>query len=514
MKRSLSRRDFLKIASTFAISSLAGAKYEALTQSQAASQASHSPNIIVILLDTLSAVQLSLYGFPRLTSPNLDRFTEKATVYHSHHAAGNFTTPSTASFLTGVYPWSHRAFHFSGQVRKDMHARNIFNLIGDGYQRTGFAHNLLANALLFQFDEYIDEHIKLGSFDLLDKTIYDNFFPKDALTAYRSFDQYLFWGDYPGSLYFSLAYTLGNVSDYNSLEAQYKSTYPRGLPGVGNPQLAFIHQPLFDGVMRLLETRRSPFFTYIHLYPPHQPYLPRKEFIGIFQDDWKPAVKKPHFFSKGETNKHLEILRTRYNEYVANTDFELGRLLDHIEKIGLLENSYVIVTSDHGELFERGVHGHSTPLLYEPILRIPLVVSQPGQQERIDIHAHTSTVDLMPTILSIAGRPIPEWCEGQVLPGLGREASVQRSTYSVEAKSNYAYQPLTKATFSLIKESYKLIQYRGYDGYEDVSELYDLKNDPDELDDLSKTKTSLLKELRAELEAKVREKDQPASQLP
>jgi len=514
MKRSLSRRDFLKLASILAMSPLADKTYRVLSRAQATSQASQSPNIIVILLDTLSAVQLSLYGYPRDTSPNLVRFAERATVFHSHHAAANFTTPSTASFLTGVHPWTHRAFHFSGLVRKDLQARNIFNLIGDGYQRTGFAHNLLANALLFQFNEYIDQHIKLGSYSLLDKTIYDNYFPKDALSAYRSFDQYLFWGDYPGSLYFSLAYTLGNVSDYNAAEAKYESAYPRGIPGAGNPQLAFIHKHLFDGVMNLLETRRPPFFTYIHLYPPHEPYLPRKEFMGIFRDDWKPVVKKPHYFSKGETDKHLDILRTRYNEYIANADFEMGRLLDHIAKIGLLDTSYVIVTSDHGQLFERGVHGHNTPLLYEPILRIPLIISQPGQQERIDIHANTSTVDLMPTILSIAGQSVPEWCEGEVLPGLGGEASAQRSIYSVEAKSNYAYQPLSMATFSLIKESYKLIQYRGYKGYEDVSELYDLKNDPDELDDLSKTNPSLVKELRAELDAKIKEADQPALQQP
>jgi arylsulfatase A-like enzyme len=514
MKRSYSRRDFLKLASILAISPVAGATYRILSRAQTTSQASRSPNIIVILLDTLSAVQLSLYGYPRATSPNLVRFAEKATVFHSHHAAANFTTPSTASFLTGVHPWTHRAFHFSGLVRRDMQARNIYNLIGEGYQRTGFAHNLLANALLYQFEEYIDQHIKLGSYNLLDKSIYDNFFPQDAQTAYRSFDQYLFWGDYPGSLYLSLAYTLGNVSDYNAAEAKYKSVYPRGIPGVGNPQLAFIHKPLFDGVMDILDSRKAPFFAYIHLYPPHQPYLPRKEFMGIFQDDWKPVVKKPHFFSKGETDRHLEILRTRYNEYIANTDFELGRLLDHIAKIGLLENSYVIVTSDHGELFERGVHGHSTPLLYEPIIQVPLVISQPGQQERIDIHANTSTVDLVPTMLRIAGRPIPDWCEGELLPGLGGEESAQRSIYSVEAKSNYAHQPLTKATFSLIKESYKLIQYRGYEGYEDVSELYDLKNDPDELDDLSKTKLSMVKELRGELEAKIKEADQLALQRP
>ena len=78
--------------------------------------------------------------------------------------------------------------------------------------------------------------------------------------------------------------------------------------------------------------------------------------------------------------------RQTYDEFIANLDYEFGRLLDYLEEIGLLGSSYLILTSDHGELFERGHRGHNTPLLFEPLLRVPLVISSPGQEERKDIH--------------------------------------------------------------------------------------------------------------------------------
>jgi len=64
------------------------------------------PNVLVIVFDTLSAAHTSVDGYPRRTTPHLERFAERATVYHRHHSAGNFANPGTASLLTGAYPWS------------------------------------------------------------------------------------------------------------------------------------------------------------------------------------------------------------------------------------------------------------------------------------------------------------------------------------------------------------------------------------------------------------------------
>jgi uncharacterized sulfatase len=149
-----------------------------------------------------------------------------------------------------------------------------------------------------------------------------------------------------------------------------------------------------------------------------------------------------------------------------------------------LDTSYLILTSDHGELFERGASGHSTPLVFEPVIHVPLIISAPGQRQRQDIHALTSNVDLLPSLLKIAGLPLPDWCEGQPLPGLGGEKTSGRDVFVVEAKANPAYQPLHKATVALIRDQYKLVHYLGYKSYSDAYEFYDLGIDPEELQNI------------------------------
>src|SRR5919197_4136356 len=79
-----------------------------------------SPNIIILVFDSLSARHMSLYGYPRDTTPHLSQFAEHATVYHRHYSTGNFTSPGTASLLTGLYPWTHRAFDQAGLISKKM----------------------------------------------------------------------------------------------------------------------------------------------------------------------------------------------------------------------------------------------------------------------------------------------------------------------------------------------------------------------------------------------------------
>jgi arylsulfatase len=160
-------------------------------------------------------------------------------------------------------------------------------------------------------------------------------------------------------------------------------------------------------------------------------------------------------------------------------------------------------------MFERGIHGHVTRLLYEPLLHIPLLISQPGQRGRQDIYSLNSNVDLLPTLLHISDLPIPEWCEGRVLAGLGGEEDLERSVFAVEAKDNPAHQPLRQATLVMLKGEYKILRYLGYPGYRDVYELYNLSNDPEEQRDLSFTKPTIAEELRAELDQKLDQLNQP-----
>jgi arylsulfatase A-like enzyme len=169
-----------------------------------------------------------------------------------------------------------------------------------------------------------------------------------------------------------------------------------------------------------------------------------------------------------------------------------------------------VLTSDHGQLFERGVHGHATALLYEPVIHVPLLISRPSQKQRQDVHLPTSCVDVMPSLLHATGLPIPNWCEGEFLPAFGRaQGSSERSLFSVEAKGNPAYRPLGTGTIALIRGQYKLIHYFGHDGYENEYELYDLTNDPEEMENLYPIWKSIAADLRHELQMKLREVNEP-----
>jgi len=261
--------------------------------------------------------------------------------------------------------------------------------------------------------------------------------------------------------------------------------YPIGMPSLPGSYVHFTIDEVMDGVISLLAELPSPFFSYIHLLPPHYPYQPDDRFYNTFNDGWSPPPKKRHPLGDGPRANYPNKRQT-YDEFIANLDFEFGRLLDNLEYKGLLDNSYLILTSDHGELFERGHRGHTTPMLFEPLLRVPLLISAPGQKERKDIETVTSNLDLHPSLLHIAGEPIPEAISGKVLTGL--DGHIQESDknqggiiWALEAQTNSTRGPLHEATLTMIQDQYKLVYYHGYQDYQDQYELYDLKNDPDEL---------------------------------
>ena len=204
-------------------------------------------------------------------------------------------------------------------------------------------------------------------------------------------------------------------------------------------------------------------------------------------------------FSDGSTYNNLITRRNNYDEYIANVDAAFGVLIDALSKQDILDTSIVVVTSDHGQLFERGVHGHTTPLLYEPVIHVPLILSLPGQTSRNDIFTPVSSADILPTLSALTGHEVPSWCDGEVLPGFSIDTANERSkpVLSIEAKSNSAFTPLQKATISMRKGTSKLIYTTGY-GFDDWFELYDIHSDPEELQNLY-ADDALSRNLRAEL---------------
>ena len=133
-----------------------------------------APNIIILVFDAWSANHMQMHGYPRLTMPNLENFAHKATVFHKHYSAGTFTVPGTASLLTGLYPWSHRALNlgYSGVI-KEHAAHQAFALLDDTHSTYGYSQNRYADVFLNQSERYLGNHIRSGEFSLERRYFYN-----------------------------------------------------------------------------------------------------------------------------------------------------------------------------------------------------------------------------------------------------------------------------------------------------------------------------------------------------
>lgn len=487
-KRQLSRRDFLKLTAATA----GGALLAPIVADEKTVRGENSarPNIILLVFDAMSARHLSLYGYERETTPNISRFAQKASVYHSHYSGGNFTTSGTGSMLTGTYPWTHRAINHRGRIIPSLAARNIFNFLGNSYERIAFSHNWWVHLLLSQFEPSINNLISPTSYSTKIKHILvEDRFSKDYLTAYYAYEDALNSDSTdtpPASMLLAFREAALDKRVGKRERGGGISNYPYGPPSTeyNEFELGTVLAGMASSFPDPVKSQR-PWFEYFHIIPPHQPYSPNKDFAALFQDT-QGFVRKPvHPLVPDYLDDRMLLkYHSRYDQFIANVDHEFGILLDGLEKSGTLDSTYFIITSDHGEIFERGMLGHSGPLLYDAMIRIPLLIRAPGQTQRKDYYSTTSNLDLAPTILQLAGVDAPPELEGQFLPGFGAVEQPDRPVFSIQAYRNSPFKALTSASIALKQGEYKLIHYLGYAGIRDEFELYDLKNDPDELNNL------------------------------
>jgi len=508
MKNRFTRRDFLKLAGLLPISIAAPGFVNSLSSMQ---QTGKPQNVIIIVFDAFSAYDISLYGYQRETTPNIARWAERAAVYHNHHAGGNFTTPGTASLLTGTVPWTHRAFGFPDKVDDIFVNKNIFTTF-QNYYRLTYTHNPAVNTVLTQFSGKIDEKVPLEKLFLTNDDFIYKVFGNDEDIALVSWVRAMKRKEdgFAYSLFLSRLYE----KQREMLIANLRSKYPGGIPRIAVDNY-FLLEDAIDWLAEKLNSIPRPFLGYFHFWPPHDPYVTNQKYYNQFAGDgFRPLPKTLDLFSVEQDNLFEFLLRKRtdYDEDILYVDQEFGRFMDKLDKTGMLENTWVVLTSDHGEMFERGIRGHWTPVLYEPVIRVPLMIFEPGQKSRQDIYASTSAVDVLPTLLHVTGQKPADWSEGTVLPPFAQTYDRVRSLYVVQAFHGEQYSPLTEATVALIVGQYKLMYFFGYEklgtGNERV-ELYDINNDPEELNDLSTTKRETTAELLNEIKQKLTEVNEP-----
>ncbi len=504
--RGLSRREFLKLVSLAPVGI-----YSHQVSGLVTAASSENPNVIFLVFDAWSQRHVSLFGYQRHTMPNLEKFAENGTVYHNHYSTAVFTVPGTASLLTGLHPWSHRAFQIGGGVVADHVPHNIFSALSPTHSTMAFTQNRLANQLLIQMRPELDRFVDSYLFNVQNTSLYTAPpFENDQRTAFASLEDNLIQqgSGFDSSLFFGPLYRLFVLRDRLKAVQRYGGKYPLGLPDA-LPGL-FQLDDVVDGSIDLLKGMQGATMAYLHFWAPHEPFTPTSDFYGSFADGWKAPEKPIHELTEKKIPyEKLHLQHQYYDEYIANWDAEVGRLFDYLKESGLMENSYIVITADHGELFERGELGHKTRLLYDGVVHVPLIILSPGQTQRQDVHTSTSSVDLVPTLAHLTGNPFPSWGEGQLLPKLGGTEDEKRSIFSMDARTNSSFGPLVNFSISVTREHHRLIHYIYPKLKHESYEFYDLSTDPEEMQDLYPSRPALAMDMKAELDQKVVDVNRP-----
>ena len=506
----LSRRQFLKLAA------LAGAS--TIAPSPTIQSQSDRPNVLIVVFDAWSAENVSLYGYPRQTMPNLEKLANRAVVYHNHYAGGPWTVPGTGSLLTGTYPWTHRGFTVAENNALPAYTKqNIFSQFNQaGYYTSGYSHNIFADQYLYQFGSSINQHISRNDLFLEHPYLFlSNWFPKDPdAAAVAELRMYAEDDDYHSSVFLErLLHTLTTRTkeQQNDLFAEQ---FPRGLPATPVPEMSFLLEEGIDHIVRASTEHSGPYLSYYHFYPPHQPYRTRTEFDGAFKNDGISFIEKPNtIINEGAEPNRINKARQTYDEFLLYVDAEFFRLYTSLEHSGLLENTWVVLTSDHGEMFERGNIGHETLTGLDPAIHIPLLIFPPGQSKRVDVFETTSAVDVLPTLLEIAGLPAADWTEGLALPPFSAAPlPADRAVYCLHPGDSVSKRPISQGAATIIKEGYKFFSVFGdkrLGEHDPYLALYDLAADPEELNNLIEAQPEIAAQLYQQLQAVMEAADRP-----
>jgi N-acetylglucosamine-6-sulfatase len=440
-------------------------------------EANKRPNFLVVVVDDLRWDDVGAYGHPFVETPNIDRIAREGARFQNAFATTPLCSPSRANILTGLY------------------ARR--NGITDNTNRSERSHELVTFPRLLDAAGY--DTAFLGKWHMgNDETERPGFDYWVSMKGQgEAIDPYLHENG-------TTRKVEGYVTDLLTDRAVRFLSRERDEPFV----LFLAHKALHPNIIQHDDGTSTPIGEggfipaerHRTLYADAE--IPRRPSYGV-PPAGKPALERS---IEGlpplgpETVLPDGAIRDRLRMLMA-VDEGLGRMLDVLERKGELENTVVVVTSDHG--FFYGEHGLSEErrLAYEESLRIPLVVRYPPLVKAGSvIDPMVLTLDLAPTLLELGGVP-PEPLDGRSLVPLFRdETEGWRDAFFIEYYSDIVFPRIVNMGYEAVRtERYKLIHYRELEG---MDELYDLETDPYEMTNLiaSEDYASVRQELYSRLE--------------
>jgi len=404
-------------------------------------------NLLLVTVDTLRADHLGCYGYFRDTSPRIDALAARSLLFERCSVPMATTLPSHVSLLTGAYPLEH------GVLANVAHGGRAF---------------LPSPGLLSAAQVLADCGYRTAAFT-----------SAKPLRAESGVDQ---------------GFQLFDASPERERR--------------GNETL----QLALGWLQEHVETRAGqPFFLWLHLFDPHDPYQAPPRFRGSFQADAELEAYMSERRIAEDSERHGRRLvdsqraHDAYDEEIRFVDALMGRLLDRLEELELEPSTLLCLVGDHGEgLGQHDIPGHG--YVWDEHLRAPLLISIPGEAPRRVVEP-VSSVDVFPTLLSrlepACVEPFLRQSSGVDLlaPGFAGRPVFGQST---ERLSQFGEAP----AFALQRGRWKLLR-----AGEGPARLYDLERDPHELQDQAGQEPDLVRELEAELERLLADQLKRAAEL-
>ncbi len=430
------------------------------------------PNVLLIVLDTVRADRLSLYGYGRSTSPNLERLARRGVRFDAALATASWTLPSHASMFTGR--WFHE-LSAGWMTPLDSTFPTLAEFLGShGYATAGFA----ANTLYCAYDSGLDRGF----------THYEDHVPPDFSFAMFGY----------ADLTKRIAARLDGVRRFA------RSLLHRDLEWPFIDRLSPGRRKHGDLVNRQFltwlsdrEQPQRPFFAFLNYFDAHEAYVLPRGVKPRFKLDSENGTDLSFLHDTLDfhnlSEKQLAIASTAYDSCLAYLDDCLGSLVDELDRRGVLDNTLMIITADHGESF--GVNGQFSHggSLYRAETHVPLLILLPSRDRGSQVVSEpVSLRDLPATIVDelnmasdspFPGRSLARYWNPSSLPGEPRESTPPLSEIGLpypdpsSTKTRVARGPLAALKIS----KYTLIYNYG----DRSEELYDRERDPQELHNLA-----------------------------
>jgi choline-sulfatase len=440
-------------------------------------------NIILIAINNVGAEDMSLYGYPRETTPNLDAWAKDAFVFENVYTPVSWTLPAITSVFTSLYPFSHKVLDRYSENVLPKETKILPQILKDNNYATAAFTGGLDNSKIF-------DHMR--GFSVTD--------------------------DNPSFTGFSV--TLKQAQEW------------------------------------LAKNSGKKFFLFIHGYDAHPPFTPPPEFKGIFsKPKGKNITVNPNFTYRGYQNyggqyfahclmpqpgaegdlvkkwqltapvkitrDDIDYLKDLYDEEVLSVDSQVGKFLKSLAP-DMLKNTIIMIFSEHGEMFAKhgrfGRAGSSRGTLYDEVVHVPLMIKLPGQSGR-KIKGLVQLIDIMPTIMEMLDIALPANIQGKsIKPLMMDDLPVNEYIYSGasynfaeisriklyqnpsinESIRNFNWKLIHEIVFSIDNSGTVRADY-GLKIKEETFELYNLKNDPKELNNVVKKYPRETKELKEKL---------------